>query len=123
MEQQALEALVTSELALFLKSGFTYESTYDKSTDTSCVYIHRFKRGGEWVEIRTVTGGKSFKLVVYVGGAYRFPDLFAKYKKETNAFRLSHFFKKASEEESWNFYLSLVKKELEKGNFFGLKLG
>ncbi|MBO5526312.1 MAG: hypothetical protein J5993_06135 [Clostridia bacterium] len=122
MEQTELENLITDELSLFLEKGFSYESTYDKSTDTSCVYIHRFKRGTETCEIRTVTGGKSMKLVVYASGTYRFPDLFKKYKREYRAFRLSHLIKKASEEEMWRFFLSLIKRECASGCFFGIRL-
>lgn len=122
MEQIALEQLVKKELEILPMAGFVYESAYDKSTDTSCVYIHRFKRGGESVEIRTVTGGKKMSLVIYSGGEYRFPDLFKLYKKETASFRLSHLIHKASEEELWRFFLSLMKKECEKGSLFGIDL-
>lgn len=122
MEQNELENLIKAELDVFLQGGFTYEFTYDKSTDTSCVYIHRFKRGSEVVEIRTVTSGKNIKLVINRGGSYQFPNLTARYQKEANAFKFSHIFKKATEEEQWKFFLSLMKKECEKGEFFGIKL-
>jgi len=122
MENTALEGVVNSALSPLKEKGFKYESLYEKSSDSACVYIYRFRKGGEYFDLRTVIGSGEYAVQAYVGGRYRFPSLKAKYKGEWRKFKLSHIFKKATEEETLSFVCSLILKEEEGGSLFGIKI-
>lgn len=110
--------------APFFDRGFSFSSKYEKGGDSSCVYICRYQKGRDYFDWREVSGGEEIHLVVYARGEYRFPNLERLYKKETRAFRLKHFFKRATFEEKRAFFASLLKKELQSGkpDFFGIAL-
>lgn len=100
--------------------GFTYTESYEKQSDASCVYIHRFRRGQDYIDFRAVAGGH-ISIMVKKDGHYAFPDLKTLYKKEYFAFNARHFFKKATPEEEWVFVASLMQKEYEaRPDLFGL---
>lgn len=122
MTETNLEKIIAEELSPLKKRGFVYESLYEKSSDSACVYIYRFKKGGEYFDIRTIIGSGEYNIEAYVGGRHRFPSLKSKYKTEWRRFKLSHFFKKASEEEKLSFVCSLILKEAETGSVFGIRL-
>lgn len=122
MVSTALESTVTAALSPLKEKGFKYESLYEKSSDSACVYIYRFSKGGEYFDLRTVIGSGEYNIQAYVGGRHRFPSLKAKYKKEWRRFNFSHLFKKATEEEKLSFVCSLILKESEGGSLFGIKL-
>lgn len=122
MTETNLEKIISESLSPLKEKGFGYESLYEKSSDSACVYIYRFKRGGEYFDIRTVIGSGEYNIEAYVGGRHRFPSLKNKYKAEWRRFKLSHFFKKASEEETLRFVCSLILKEAETGSLFGIAL-
>lgn len=121
MTETNLEKLIRSSLSPLEEKGFKYESLYEKSSDSACVYIYRFRKGGEYFDVRTVIGSGEYNVEAYVGGRHRFPSLKAKYKGEWRKFKLSHIFKKATEEEILSLVCSLILKECESGDAFGIK--
>jgi len=121
MTETNLEKIITEALAPLKQKGFVYESLYEKSSDSACVYIYRFKKSGEYFDIRTVIGSGEYNIAAYVGGRHRFPSLKAMYKAEWRRFKMSHFFKKPSEEDTLSFVCSLILKELASGAVFGIK--
>ena len=120
------EVLSASEIkaltACFLEKGFTFEYTYQKGGDSSCVYIYRFRKGKDYFDWRETSGTYEIHLVVCVDGQYAFPDLYKKYKKETRAFAWKHLFRGATVEEKRVFFASLLCKELTADTFYGIKL-
>lgn len=112
----------------FLSQGFCYEYAYDKSSDHSCVYIHKFRHGYDFFDLREVTGGKEISFVVYAGGRYRFPSLAAYYKKEFRRFRMKHLFKKPTDEERYRLIAEALSGTLRRvvngeiSDFFGILL-
>ena len=109
-------------LTPLLDKGFTFEYTHEKGGDSSCVYIGRFKKGKDFFDWREVSGGNDINLVVWVDGRYRFPSLKHLYKKEFRLFTIKHLFKKASLAQKRAFYAQLLQKEIQKPDFFGIKL-
>lgn len=105
-------------IAVPQKYGFEYEYAYDKSSDASCVYIHRFKKGRDRFEMRVLAGAETLSIVSFVGGEYRFPDVRKKYKKRFRSFRFSHLFKKPTEKETWDLYAELLEEEAKGGSIF-----
>ena len=118
------KAWAAAECALAVpeKYGFVYEYTYDKGSDSSCVYIHRFKKGRDFFDLRVLSGAETLTVVAYVNGEYFFPDLKRKYKKKWRAFRFSRLFKRLSEKEVWQFYADALKEEAKSGALFGIKI-
>lgn len=121
-EKSAAWAAAERALSVPEKYGFIYEYTYDKGSDSSCVYIHRFKKAGNYFDLRVLSGAETLTVVAYVNGEYRFPDLKKKYKKLRRAFRFSHLFKKPSESDVWNFYADALEEEAKSGALFGIPL-
>ena len=112
-----------SLFACFLDKGFSYRYFYEKGGDSSCVYIYRFQKGKDFFDLREVSGGDELNFVVYQNGNYQFPSLKYLYKKEFQKFNLKHFFKKPSQKEKREFFSTLLAKEAQKPDFFGIKLG
>ena len=108
--------------AFFLERGFNYRYFYEKGGDSSCVYIYRFQKGKDFFDLREVSGGDELNFVVYAGGEYQFPSLKYLYKKEFAAFKRKHLFKKPTAAEKRALFAECLKKEGEKGNFFGIEL-
>ena len=106
----------------FLEKGFTFEYFYEKGGDSSCAYICRYRKGRDFWDWREVSGGNEINIVVYVNGTYDFPSLRYLYKKEHRAFKIKHLFKKASIAERRAFVASLLLQELQKPDFFGIKI-
>lgn len=102
------------------EKGFTFSYTHEKGGDSSCVYIGRFQKGRDFFDWREVSGSNEINFVVFVKGEYRFPSLKFAYKKEFRAFTIKHLFKKATMAERREFIASLIKKEMEKPDFFGI---
>lgn len=99
------------------ENGYSYEYAYDKGSDSSCVYIYRFKKGKDRIELREVSGSKdplSVSFVLFLGGEYIFPALSYTYKKEYRKFFFLHIFRKATYDEKWSFISQIALKELEK---------
>lgn len=115
-------AAAESTLAVPEKYGFVYEYTYDKGSDSSCVYIHRFKKGRDFFDLRVLSGAETLTVVAYVNGEYFFPDLKRKYKKKWRAFCFSRLFKRLSEKEVWQFYADALKEEAKSGALFGIPI-
>ncbi len=110
-------------LAPLLEKGFTFEYTYEKGGDSSCVYIGRFRKGKSFFDWREVSGSQQINFVAFVDGVYQFPSMKYLYKKQLRKFALKHLFKKASFSEKRAFYAELLLKNLdEKTDFFGIKL-
>ncbi len=109
-------------LAPLLEKGFTFTYTHEKGGDSSCVYIGRFQKGRDFFDWREVSGGEEINLVVYVNGAYQFPSLKYRYKKEFRAFAFKHIFRRASLAEKRAFYAELLLRELQNPDFFGITL-
>lgn len=106
-----------------IDKGFSFIYTYEKGGDSSCVYICRFQKGKEFFDWRETSGTWEIHFVAFVNGEYRFPNLKTQYKKEYRAFSLKHLFKRASVDETREFYAELLLKELqEKQDFFGIKV-
>lgn len=120
-EQLLIEKRMKETFSFLLDYGFSYEYTYEKGGDSSCVYIHRFFKGGARFDLREVSGGDEINLMVF-SGDYAFPNLLARYPKETRAFKRKHLFKRATKAERFSFLATLVQKECEKGNLFGIPL-
>ncbi len=106
----------------FLERGFAFEYTYQKGGDSSCVYVYRFKKGRNYFDWRETSGTYEIHLVVCVDGQFAFPNLYKKYKKETRAFAWKHLFKKATVSKKRAFFASLLCKELQGDNFYGIAL-
>ena len=104
-----------------LEKGFAFEYFYQKGGDSSCVYICRFKKGKDFWDWREVSGGDEINIVTCVNGEYGFPSLKALYPKEYRAFTWKHIFRKPSVMEKREFIASLLIKELQKPDFFGIK--
>lgn len=117
-----LEEIILKELASLTERGFSYSSLYEKSSDSACVYIYRFSRGAEYMDIRTIIGSGEYNVSVYTGGRYRFPSLKAKFKKEWRGFKMKHLFKRANEAETLSFVCSLIAGQAATGDLFGIKL-
>ena len=116
------EAEIERELGFLLKAGFSYEYTYDKGSDSSCVYIYRFRRGRDFLDLRSVSGGGEGTFVLYVNGQYVFPNLKMRHKKAFRAFKWKHFFKAPTKAELWAFAGFLLSEEAKGGEIFGLKI-
>ena len=56
MDEKPFEKIIEKEFAFLFEAGFYYEYTYDKGSDSSCVYIYRFRRGRDFFDFRTVSG-------------------------------------------------------------------
>ena len=110
--------------APFLDKGFVFEYFYQKGGDSSCVYVYRFKKGKNFFDWRETSGAYEIHLVVCVNGEYRFPSIERMHKKQTQAFKIKHLFKKASVEEKRAFFAELLIEELSKNEneFFGIAL-
>jgi hypothetical protein len=122
MDEKPFEKIIEKEFAFLFEAGFYYEYTYDKGSDSSCVYIYRFRRGRDFFDFRTVSGGKERNTVAFANGQYVFPNLKLRHKKAFGAFHRKHFFKKATDEELWAFAAQLLKAESESGTLFGIPL-
>ena len=120
--QLAIEQAMKNAFSGLLSRGFTYQYTYEKGGDSSCVYIHRFQKGKDRVDFREVSGGEEINLMVFANGEYRFPNIYARYKKETRSFHVKHLFKKPTKEERFYFLATLIEKECEKRDLFGIAL-
>lgn len=57
IEKQPYEETVKKLFGFLLDAGFVYEYTYDKGSDSSCVYILRFRKSRDFIDLRTVSGG------------------------------------------------------------------
>lgn len=122
MEAKPYAEIIEREFAFLLNAGFSYEYTYDKGSDSSCVYIYRFRKGRDFLDLRQVSGGGEGTLVVYADGGYLFPNLRSKHKKLFRAFFRKHLFSKATTEEKWRFAAELLKEEISDGRLFGIAL-
>lgn len=124
MEKTNVWAAAESALKVPQKYGFTYEYTYDKGSDSSCVYIHRFKKGADRFELRVLSGAESVSVVAYAGEEYKFPDLKKKYKKLWRASArgrgIARLFSKRTQKQIWDFYAAALEKEAESGAIFGI---
>ncbi len=108
------------------KYGFTYEYTYDKGSDSSCVYVHRFRKGKDKFEIRVLSGAESISVVAYVGGEYRFPNVKKQYpnlwRARAHARGVFKIFRKPTEEDTWNFYAAVIEAEAKNSAIFGIPI-
>ncbi len=120
--QSEIENTVKEIFAFLLERGFSYEYTYEKGSDSSCVYIHRFRKGISRLDVREVSGGDEINVMAYANGEYAVPNIYARHRKETRAFKRKHFFKKATRLERFYLVAELLEKECEKGNLFGIRL-
>ena len=113
-------------LQAIVDSGFSFTYFYQKGGDSSCVYIYRFQKGKDYFDWRETSGKLELHFVVYSKGEYRFPALYALYKKQRRKFAFSHLFKKATVDEERAFFASLILAEWDKAqaqkDFFGIKL-
>lgn len=121
--KQPYEETVKKLFGFLLDAGFVYEYTYDKGSDSSCVYILRFRKGRDFLDLRTVSGGSERNLVVFSGGQYLFPSLRLRHKKEFRAFRFRHLFSRPDETERLAFEAALLRSEISGGSLFGIPLG
>lgn len=110
--------------APILEKGFTFEYTYQKGGDSSCVYIYRFQKGRDYLDWREVSGGDEINIVVFIKGEYFFPSLKRLFPERHKAFRRKHFFRRASVDEKRTFVAECLLEELslDKPDFFGVKL-
>ncbi len=122
MEEQPYAEIIAREFAFLFEAGFTYEYLYDKGSDSSCVYIYRFRKGRDFFDFRAVSGGGGGTCVACVGGGYVFPDFKRRHKKLIRGFIWKHLFRAASAEERWAFAAELLRAEAADGNLFGLPL-
>lgn len=113
-------AVASCALEIPKKYGFSYEYTYDKGSDSSCVYIHRFKKGRDFFDLRILSGADTLTIVAYVNGEYVFPSLQQKYKKQFRAFKIRHIFRRADERKKWAFYADILETEAQSGSIFGI---
>lgn len=122
MEELYMASEIKRLLSPLLEKGFSFEYFYEKGGDSSCSYVCRFKKGKDFFDWREVSGGEEIGFVVFCNGVYDFPNPKYRYKKESRAFALKHLLKKATVLERREFMASLLKRELEKDNFFGIQL-
>jgi hypothetical protein len=122
VNKKPYQETIEREFAFLLEGGFSYEYLYDKGSDSSCVYIYRFRKGRDFLDFRTVSGGKEKNVVVFALGEYAFPNLRLRHKKEFREFSLKHIFKKATTEELWHLAADLIRKETESGTLFSIPL-
>ena len=110
--------------APFFEKGFSFEYTYQKGGDSSCVYVYRFKKGKHFFDWRETSGTYEIHLVVCVNGEYNFPNLMKEYAKETRAFKAKHLFKRATVDEKRAFFAALLTKGLTSGksDFYGIPI-
>lgn len=120
MDKKPYQEWIEKQFDFLFERGFSYEYAYDKGSDSSCVYIYRFRKGRNFFDLRAVSGGGDGTFVVYVNGEYLFPSLKLRHKKLFSAFKRKHFFKKPTIEERFAFAALLLKTETETGNLFGL---
>lgn len=73
MDEKPYEEIIGRELAFLSEAGFGYEYLYDKGSDSSCVYIYRLKKGRDFLDFRTVSGGEKGNFVVFSAGDICFP--------------------------------------------------
>lgn len=108
----------------FLDRGFSFEYTYQKGGDSSCVYVYRFKKGKHFFDWRETSGTYEIHLVVCVNGEFAFPNPQTTYAKQARAFRFKHLFKSASVDEKRAFFADLLVQELTSGkpDFYGIPL-
>lgn len=111
--------IIEKNFAFLFRLGFSYEYLYDKGSDSSCVYIYRFKRGRDFVDFRVTSGGGEGNFVVCSGGNYYFPNLKTRHKKLFRAFALKHVFRKPTKEELWKLAAQAAEEEAKNG-LFGL---
>ena len=121
-EEKPYEAVIEREFSFLLEAGFIYEYLYDKGSDSSCVYIYRLKKGRDYLDFRSVSGGGEGNFVVFSNGQYIFPDLRLRHKKLFREFFWKHLLKKATVEERWQFAARLLREELSDGKLFGVSL-
>ncbi|MBQ8885610.1 MAG: hypothetical protein IJY62_04510 [Clostridia bacterium] len=121
-DKKPYEREIGEALGFLLEKGFAYEYTYDKGSDSSCVYIYRFRRGRDYFDLRSVSGGSEGTFVVYTDGQYVFPNLKLRHKKAFRAFKIKHLFKAATAAERWAFAGTLLREECQDGNLFGIVL-
>lgn len=95
------------------EAGLTYSESYEKQSDAACVFKYRFARGANYIEFRTAAGDSAVNVVVFCGGAFRFPNLALRHPAAARAFRLKHLFRPPTEEECWQFTAKLVAEELK----------
>ncbi len=112
---------IQAQFAFFIERGFAYRYLYEKGGDSACVYIYRFQKGKGYFDVREVSGGDELGCVVFSHGNYLFPSLKSKYKKEHRAFALKHLFKKSGAKERRALLATLLQREYETTDFFGLK--
>jgi len=122
MDEKPFEKLINDAFEFLLEAGFAYEYLYDKGSDSSCVYIYRFKKGREFIDFRVVSGGNERNVVVFADGQYIFPNFNVRHKKAVRAFKFRHLLKKATNEELWRFASELVQAEIKDGKLFGIGL-
>ena len=67
MDEKPYEEIIGRELAFLSEAGFGYEYLYDKGSDSSCVYIYRLKKGRDFLDFRTLSGGEKGNFVVFSG--------------------------------------------------------
>lgn len=94
MDEKPFEKIIEKEFAFLFEAGFCYEYTYDKGSDSSCVYIYRFRRGRDFFDFRTVSGGKERNTVAFANGQYVFPNLKLRHKKAFGALSSQTLFQK-----------------------------
>jgi hypothetical protein len=121
MDEKPYQKEIEKHLGFLFDNGFAYEYLYDKGSDSSCVYIYRFRRGRDFLDLRAVSGGKegAGTLVCFVKGEYVFPAVQYYHKKRLRAFKISHIFKKPTMDERWALAAEILKEETAKG-LFGL---
>lgn len=122
MDKKPYQEFIEKEFDFLLSRGFSYEYLYDKGSDSSCVYIYRFRKGRDFLDLRAVSGGGNGTIVVFASGDYVFPALKLRHKKLFSAFKRKHFFKKPTVLERFSFAALLLKTEIENGSLFGLSL-
>ena len=94
MDEKPFEKIIEKEFAFLFEAGFCYEYTYDKGSDSSCVYIYRFRRGRDFFDFRTVSGGKERNTVAFANGQYVFPNLKLRIKRLLAPFIANTFSKR-----------------------------
>lgn len=105
-----------------VKYGFIYEYGYTKVSDSSCVYVHAFKKGRDRFELRAVSGSNEINAVAFVGGEYRFPDLKRKYEKLWKKAKRKRTFRRMRACDTWDFIAEALEEEAASGAFFGIAI-
>jgi len=119
-EEKPYEDVIEREFSFLLEAG-DYEYLYDKGSDSSCVYIYRLKKGRDYLDFRSVSGGGEGNFVVFSNGQYIFPNLRLRHKKLFREFFWKHLLKKATVEERWQFAARLLREEFSDGKIFGIE--